>query len=56
MSRLHVDISDLQELINKILQLETHNEQLKSLIAKRTDTELEKEKASGKVRKFDFSR
>lgn len=56
-THLHVDVSGLQELIDKILQLETHNEQLRSSLAKSTDTEMEKEKATGRVRKsFDFSR
>jgi len=47
----------LQELIDKILQLEAHNEQLKLTITKHTDTKMKKEETPGKVRKsFDFSR
>lgn len=54
---LYMDVSGLQELIDKILQLEAHNEQLKLTITKRTDTKMKKKETSGKVRKsFDFSR
>lgn len=46
----------LQELIDKILQLEAHNEQLRALITKATDSKSEK-KISDTVKKpFDFSR
>lgn len=44
----------MQELINKILQVEAHNEQLKVLLTKATDSKLvEKEGKTGKS--FDFS-
>lgn len=39
------------------MQLEAHNEQLKILIAKTTDTKVEKKEISERVQKpFDFSR
>jgi len=47
----------LQELIDKILQLEAHNEQLRALITKTTDSKSEKKEMPDRVRKsFDFSR
>lgn len=47
----------LQELIDKILQLEAHNEQLRVLITKTTDSKSEKKEMPDRVRKsFDFSR
>ncbi|XP_071555254.1 tRNA pseudouridine(38/39) synthase isoform X1 [Temnothorax nylanderi] len=56
-TREQLEMLDKSELIDKILRLEAHNEQLKSSIAKSTDTELKKEKTPKKVRRsFDFSR
>lgn len=52
-----MDVSGLQELIDKVLQLEAHNEQLKLSIMKGTDTKHRKEETPWRVRKsFDFSR
>ncbi|KAL0102149.1 hypothetical protein PUN28_018583 [Cardiocondyla obscurior] len=52
-TREQLEKLDKLELIDKVLQLETHNEQLKSLIAKSTNIKLKKEKTP--KRPFDFS-
>ncbi|KAL6257389.1 hypothetical protein P5V15_010961 [Pogonomyrmex californicus] len=56
-TREQLEMLDKSELIDKILQLEARNEQLRLLITKDTDVESRKEETPGKVRKsFDFSR
>ncbi|XP_014479430.1 PREDICTED: tRNA pseudouridine(38/39) synthase isoform X2 [Dinoponera quadriceps] len=56
-TREELDLLDKSELIDRIMQLEAYNEQLKALIAKSTGTKLEVKGMSGKVQKsFDFSR
>ncbi|XP_025074957.1 tRNA pseudouridine(38/39) synthase isoform X2 [Pogonomyrmex barbatus] len=56
-TREQLEMLDKSELIDKILQLEARNEQLRLLITKGTDVESRKEGTPGKVRKsFDFSR
>lgn len=53
-TREELESLDKAELINKILQVEAHNEQLKVLLTKATDSKLvEKEGKTGKS--FDFS-
>ncbi|KAM0733975.1 tRNA pseudouridine(38/39) synthase [Formica fusca] len=56
-TREQLEQFDKSELIDKILQLEAHNEQLRALITKATDSKSEKKEMSDTVRKpFDFSR
>ncbi|XP_011684907.1 PREDICTED: tRNA pseudouridine(38/39) synthase [Wasmannia auropunctata] len=56
-TREQLERLDKSELIDKILRLEAHNEQLKLSIIKRTDTAMKREETPGKERKsFDFSR
>ncbi|XP_012524214.1 tRNA pseudouridine(38/39) synthase isoform X3 [Monomorium pharaonis] len=56
-TRERLEVLDKSELIDRILQLEVHNEQLKLLITKNTEPKPRKEETPGKVRKsFDFSR
>ncbi|KAL6432625.1 hypothetical protein ACFW04_006224 [Cataglyphis niger] len=56
-TREQLEQFDKPELIDKILQLEAHNEQLRALITKVTDTKSKKKELSNTVRKtFDFSR
>ncbi|XP_011154690.1 tRNA pseudouridine(38/39) synthase isoform X2 [Harpegnathos saltator] len=56
-TREELGLLDKSVLIDKIIQLEAHNEQLKVLIAKTTDIKSEKKRMSEKVHKpFDFSR
>lgn len=63
-SSLHIQVFHsylfwgLQELIDKILKLEAHNEQLKALLSKATNSNNLKEKATTeKIQKpFNFSR
>lgn len=56
-TREQLELFDKSELIDKILQLEAQNEELRALITKTTDSKLEKKEMSDRVKKsFDFSR
>ncbi|XP_032683103.1 tRNA pseudouridine(38/39) synthase [Odontomachus brunneus] len=56
-TREELDLLDKSVLIDRIIQLEAHNEQLKILIAKTADTKVEEKDMSERVQKpFDFSR
>lgn len=56
-TREELELLDKSELIDKILKLEAHNEQLKVLITKAADCRSEKKATVEKARKaFDFSR
>ncbi|XP_029170311.1 tRNA pseudouridine(38/39) synthase [Nylanderia fulva] len=56
-TREQLELFDKSELIDKILQLEAHNEQLRALITKTTNSKSEKREMPDRVKKsFDFSR